>query len=80
MQEQVRAWEARDRNIAESNFARVNHWSMLQIAVMLIVGVIQVSMRNKIKLQTVEYTQRPETGEFLVRMQKTTSMSVMSPR
>lgn len=42
MQEQVRAWEARDRNVAEGNFARVNNWSILQIAVMITVGFVQV--------------------------------------
>lgn len=44
IQDQLRAFEARDRNVAESNFTRVNSWSMVQIALMLIVGFIQVSL------------------------------------
>lgn len=42
IQDTLRAFEARDRNIAEGNFVRVNYWSMIQIAVMLFVGLIQV--------------------------------------
>ena len=42
IQDQLRAYEARDRNVAENNFAKVNTWSMLNITVMLITGVIQV--------------------------------------
>ncbi|XP_023712535.1 transmembrane emp24 domain-containing protein 5-like [Cryptotermes secundus] len=44
IQDTLRAFEARDRNIAEGNFVRVNYWSMIQIAVMLFVGLIQVVM------------------------------------
>ncbi|KAJ9579433.1 hypothetical protein L9F63_024457 [Diploptera punctata] len=44
IQDTLRAFEARDRNIAESNFVRVNYWSIVQICVMLIVGLIQVIM------------------------------------
>lgn len=42
MQEAVRAFEARDRNIAEGNYVRVNWWSFIQIVVMLVVGFVQV--------------------------------------
>lgn len=44
VQDTLRAFEARDRNIAESNYVRVNYWSIIQIAVMLLVGLIQVIM------------------------------------
>ncbi|XP_049807317.1 transmembrane emp24 domain-containing protein 1 [Schistocerca nitens] len=44
LQEQTRAFEARDRNVAESNYVRVNVWSVIQIIVMLVVGFIQVVM------------------------------------
>lgn len=44
LQENVRNHEARDRNIAEENFFRVNSWSMVQIFVMLSVGFVQVVM------------------------------------
>lgn len=47
IQDSLRAFEARDRNIAETNFVRVNYWSMIQITVMLLVGFVQV---RKIKL------------------------------
>lgn len=39
-----RSLEARDRNLAEENNFRVGTWSMVQIALMLIVGSIQVFM------------------------------------
>ncbi|XP_066997273.1 transmembrane emp24 domain-containing protein 5 [Anabrus simplex] len=44
LQDTLRAFEARDRNIAEGNFVRVNSWSIIQIVVMLVVGLIQVVM------------------------------------
>ncbi|PSN55798.1 Transmembrane emp24 domain-containing protein 5 [Blattella germanica] len=44
IQDTLRAFEARDRNIAESNFVRVNYWSMIQIVGMIFVGLIQVIM------------------------------------
>ncbi|ELW72614.1 55 kDa erythrocyte membrane protein [Tupaia chinensis] len=40
----LRAFEARDRNIQESNFDRVNFWSMVNLVVMVIVSAIQVYM------------------------------------
>ncbi|XP_065351079.1 transmembrane emp24 domain-containing protein 5-like [Cloeon dipterum] len=43
-QDQIRAHEARDRNVAESIFSMVNNWSMIQIIVMLAVGAVQVIM------------------------------------
>lgn len=42
IQELFRASEARDRNLAERNFSRINNWSLFQITVMLFVGVCQV--------------------------------------
>ena len=42
IQDTLRAFEARDRNVAESNYVRVNYWSIIQIGVMLLVGLIQV--------------------------------------
>uniref|UniRef100_T1JJH8 GOLD domain-containing protein n=1 Tax=Strigamia maritima TaxID=126957 RepID=T1JJH8_STRMM len=44
IQDQLRAFEARDRNIQEHNFYQVNTWSMTQIVIMLVVGAIQVLM------------------------------------
>ncbi|XP_061042290.1 transmembrane emp24 domain-containing protein 5 isoform X1 [Eubalaena glacialis] len=38
----LRAFEARDRNIQESNFDRVNFWSMVNLVVMVVVSAIQV--------------------------------------
>ena len=43
-QEFIRMQEAKDRNIAESNYHRVNQWSMWQLLVMAIVSGIQVIM------------------------------------
>lgn len=43
-QDQMRAHEARDRNIQEHNFIRVNQFSLLFIVVMLGVGAVQVIM------------------------------------
>ncbi|KAH0618388.1 hypothetical protein JD844_017530 [Phrynosoma platyrhinos] len=40
----LRAFEARDRNIQESNFDRVNFWSMVNLAVMVVVSAVQVYM------------------------------------
>ncbi|XP_071450509.1 transmembrane emp24 domain-containing protein 5 [Hetaerina americana] len=44
LQDQQRAFEARDRNIAESNFTRVNLWSFFQIIIMIAIGFLQVVM------------------------------------
>ncbi|KAM9385024.1 transmembrane emp24 domain-containing protein 5 [Pholidichthys leucotaenia] len=38
----LRAFEARDRNIQESNFERVNFWSVINLVVMVIVSAVQV--------------------------------------
>lgn len=43
MQDQLRAYEARDRNLAENNCTKVNTWSMINITVMVVTGMIQVS-------------------------------------
>ncbi|XP_017074483.1 transmembrane emp24 domain-containing protein 5 [Drosophila eugracilis] len=48
LQDVLRSHEARDRNLAESNFQKVNHWSMLQISAMIGVGLIQVFMLRSI--------------------------------
>lgn len=40
----LRAFEAKDRWIAERNYERVNMWSMLNIVVMLSVFSLQVFM------------------------------------
>ncbi|KAG8555675.1 hypothetical protein GDO81_017776 [Engystomops pustulosus] len=40
----LKAFEARDRNIQESNYDRVNFWSMVNLLVMVVVCVIQVYM------------------------------------
>lgn len=38
----LRAFEARDRNLQESNFDRVNFWSITNLVVMVIVSAVQV--------------------------------------
>ncbi|XP_032428270.1 transmembrane emp24 domain-containing protein 5 [Xiphophorus hellerii] len=38
----LRAFEARDRNIQESNFDRVNFWSVFNLVVMMVVSAVQV--------------------------------------
>ncbi|XP_020774549.1 transmembrane emp24 domain-containing protein 5 [Boleophthalmus pectinirostris] len=38
----LRAFEARDRNLQESNFDRVNFWSITNLIVMVIVSAVQV--------------------------------------
>ncbi|XP_078417700.1 transmembrane emp24 domain-containing protein 5 [Cetorhinus maximus] len=40
----LRAFEARDRNLQEGNYDRVNFWSMVNLSVMLIVSCLQVYM------------------------------------
>lgn len=42
LQTVLKMYEARDRNIVESNFDRVNMFSGIQLAVMLLVGLVQV--------------------------------------
>ena len=38
----LRAFEARDRNIQESNFDRVNFWSITNLVVMMMIAATQV--------------------------------------
>lgn len=38
----LRAFEARDRNLQESNYDRVNIWSFTNLVVMMVVSCIQV--------------------------------------
>lgn len=38
----LRAFEARDRNIQESNFERVNFWSVVNLIAMVLVSGVQV--------------------------------------
>lgn len=44
VQEILRSHEARDRNLIEESFFRVNAWSTFQVIAMLVVGAIQVLM------------------------------------
>lgn len=44
LQSLIRSTEARDRNVAEENYFKVNTYSMFQIGVMIAVGFIQVIM------------------------------------
>lgn len=44
VQEILRSFEARDRNLAEECFFKVNVWSCFQIFAMVVVGAIQVIM------------------------------------
>ncbi|XP_068151609.1 transmembrane emp24 domain-containing protein 5 [Drosophila tropicalis] len=47
-QDSIRAHEARDRNLAESNYAMVNNWSLFQFLAMIVVGMLQVFMLRSI--------------------------------
>lgn len=38
----LRAFEARDRNLQESNFDRVNFWSVVNLMIMMLVSGVQV--------------------------------------
>lgn len=38
----LRAFEARDRNLQESNFDRVNLWSVVNLTLMVLVSAVQV--------------------------------------
>ncbi|XP_037104916.1 transmembrane emp24 domain-containing protein 5 [Syngnathus acus] len=42
IQTMLRAFEARDRNLQESNYDRVNFWSLVNLAVMMLVLGVQV--------------------------------------
>ncbi|NWX41639.1 TMED1 protein, partial [Steatornis caripensis] len=42
MQTLLRAFEARDRNLQESNLGRVNFWSAVNLAVLVVVAFLQV--------------------------------------
>ena len=44
LQTVLKMYEARDRNIVESNFDRVNLLSFIQMAIMVSVGLVQVIM------------------------------------
>lgn len=43
-QDMFKSYEARDRNVAEENFFKVNSFSLVQVLVMVAVGIIQVIM------------------------------------
>lgn len=44
MQTVLRAFEARDRNLQESNIDRVNFWSAVNVGVLVTVAFLQVYM------------------------------------
>lgn len=44
IQEIIKSTEARDRNVVEENFFKVNTFSMIQIVIMIFAGLIQVVM------------------------------------
>lgn len=44
VQEILRSFEARDRNLVEENYFKVNVWSGFQVLAMLLVGTVQVIM------------------------------------
>ncbi|XP_069831595.1 transmembrane emp24 domain-containing protein 1 [Dendropsophus ebraccatus] len=44
MQTVLRAFEARDRNLQESNLSRVNFWSAVNLGVLVVVAFLQVYM------------------------------------
>ena len=43
-QDQIRNFEARDRNTAENNYERVNFWSAVHIVLLMLTGIVQVIM------------------------------------
>ncbi|SPP79026.1 transmembrane emp24 domain-containing protein 5 [Drosophila guanche] len=47
-QDYIRAHEARDRKLAESNYDMVNNWSGVQFLAMIFVGMLQVFMLRSI--------------------------------
>lgn len=47
-QDMLRSNEARDRNIAEANYYKVNAWSLFQMCSMIIMGCLQVFMLKSI--------------------------------
>lgn len=61
LQDMLRSHEARDRNMAEANFLKVNAWSFFQIFAMILVGLLQVFMVRSIF----------ESGTFLSKFWKT---------
>lgn len=48
IQDILRSHEARDRNLAESNYSKVNTWSLFQISAMVAVGLLQVFLVRSI--------------------------------
>lgn len=48
IQDYLKSQEARDRNTAEENFYRVNNYSMCQMILMILVGLMQVIMLKSI--------------------------------
>lgn len=44
LQDLLRSFEARDRNVAEENYFKVNAWSFFQVVAMIAVGTLQVIM------------------------------------
>ncbi|KAF5289471.1 hypothetical protein FQR65_LT11844 [Abscondita terminalis] len=44
LQDVFKSFEARDRNVVEENYFKVNTFSMVQLAIMIIVGIVQVIM------------------------------------
>lgn len=48
LQDIIKSHEARDRNIVEENFFKVNTWSIFQICFMIIIGGLQVYMVRSI--------------------------------
>lgn len=48
IQDMLRSTEARDRNLAEANFLKVNNWSLFQVCAMILVGLLQVFLVRSI--------------------------------
>lgn len=47
LQSVLRVYEAKDRNVVEHNFLRINIWSMINVFIMLLVFGLQVfTVRN----------------------------------
>ncbi|NXH18633.1 TMED1 protein, partial [Bucco capensis] len=48
LQTLLRAFEARDRNLQENNLGRVNLWSAVNLSLLLLVAVLQVSILKRL--------------------------------
>lgn len=52
LQETARAFATRDKNVLEGNSFKVYFWSILQIAIMLTVGFVQVGIFYTLRIKS----------------------------